>query len=303
MAKIELTSDKISRLRYIDKTNLKRGIYDFPDFLLIGPQRTGTTWLFRNLVRHPEVFMPYEKELFFFSHLTDKTSKYYHSDTLEWYSSKFVPTLRSFIRRNFSSLKTFKSIKSMRFSLNGIYSPYITGEATASYAVMDEALINEIARLHPDIKAIMLLRNPIDRAWSHAKKDLLREPKRSVYEVDFKNFENFCKNDYQIRCGQYTKIIDKWKRYVKEGNFFIDLFDNIFKNPSELLERILGFLGVLVNSKYSDISLTRRIINPTAIDLIPVSHKKLLFQLFQSEINKVNETYGANWEESVTDNG
>lgn len=295
MPEIELTLYKISKLRFINKSRLKAGVYNFPDFLLIGPQRTGTSWLFKNMSNHPEIFMPYEKELFFFSRLINKSVKYYYSDRIEWYSSKFKPTLWNFVRLNISNLKSFRNIKSLNLNFKRIYSSNLKGEATTSYAAMDEALIKEIVILNPDIKIIMLLRHPVDRAWSHAKKDLLRDPKKSISEVDFRAFKKFYTSEYQIRCGQYINIISNWKKYIKDGNFLIDFFDNIIKNPSDLLLRIFKFLGVSNNPTYINSSLSRQIINPTGKVIMPETHKQLLIQLFQSEINKVNDKYGIDW--------
>lgn len=52
-----------------------------PDFLCIGTYRAGTTWLWRNLKKHPEIFLPNEKELMFFSHNYDRG--------IEWYEKYF----------------------------------------------------------------------------------------------------------------------------------------------------------------------------------------------------------------------
>ena len=53
-----LTEDVQSRLHWIRVARAGASLRNFPDFLIVGPQRTGTTWLFYNLRGHPEIFLP-----------------------------------------------------------------------------------------------------------------------------------------------------------------------------------------------------------------------------------------------------
>ena len=48
-----------------------------PDFLGIGAQKAGTTWLWENLRRHPEIFVPDKKELHYFDNKFDQSLRYY----------------------------------------------------------------------------------------------------------------------------------------------------------------------------------------------------------------------------------
>jgi hypothetical protein len=61
-----------------------------PDFLFIGPDKTGSTWLYRALRSHPEIFVPSVKDIYFFD-------RYYHRG-LDWYEHFFEaapPTARA----------------------------------------------------------------------------------------------------------------------------------------------------------------------------------------------------------------
>src|SRR3990172_4024171 len=57
----------------------------FPDFLIVGPQRTGTTWLHAHLRSHPEIMLAEPKELFFFSSLKTPDSPRFPSTELADY--------------------------------------------------------------------------------------------------------------------------------------------------------------------------------------------------------------------------
>jgi len=100
-----------------------------PNFLIIGAEKGGTTWLYEKLRRHPEVYMPGVKELYFFNNDGGE------GKTREWYEKHFEAA------------------------------PAI-GEATPKY-MYDEHAPRRIADMVPDMKLIACLRHPTDRVYSH----------------------------------------------------------------------------------------------------------------------------------------
>ncbi|MFA7554750.1 MAG: sulfotransferase [Spongiibacteraceae bacterium] len=104
---------------------------DLPNFICIGAQRAGTTWLHNCLNEHPDVFVPHEKELHFFDR--------FYSDGIESYKENFSPELRG-------SAKTW-------------------GEITPNYYQEPNSL--ERIKSHiPEVKIIYILREPAARAFS-----------------------------------------------------------------------------------------------------------------------------------------
>jgi hypothetical protein len=102
-----------------------------PNFMIIGTQKSATTTLFYYLNSHPKLEGSWPKELHFFS-------KYmYHGKDIEWY------------RKHFTSLKK-----------NPLFF-----EASPNY-VYYESVAQELKRNFPAIKLILILRNPINRAFS-----------------------------------------------------------------------------------------------------------------------------------------
>ena len=100
-----------------------------PNFLIIGAEKSGTTWLYEKLRRHPEVYMPRVKELYFF------TRDGSLGKTREWYEKHFEA------------------------------SPAV-GEATPAY-MYNEQVAKRIADTIPDVKLVACLRYPTDRIYSH----------------------------------------------------------------------------------------------------------------------------------------
>lgn len=103
-----------------------------PNFLIVGAARAGTTSLYYYLKQHPDVFMSPKKEIDFFD--VDKNFE----KGLDWYE------------RYFEGYTGQKAI----------------GEASPLYMYL-EKVPKRIAKVIPDVKLIFILRNPVDRAYSH----------------------------------------------------------------------------------------------------------------------------------------
>lgn len=99
-----------------------------PNFLIIGAEKSGTTWIYERLRRHPQIYMPAVKELDFFGR--DRES----GRTLEWYEDHFCEA------------------------------PAV-GEKCPAY-MYDPTAADQIAQLIPDVKLIASLRHPTDRTYS-----------------------------------------------------------------------------------------------------------------------------------------
>ena len=87
-------------LRNVHVSRRDLSLASFPDFLIVGPQRTGTTWLHANLREHQEIFLAEPKEIFFFNRLKTPDHPKFESNDLSWYLKFFRDSpLRSRWRR------------------------------------------------------------------------------------------------------------------------------------------------------------------------------------------------------------
>ncbi|HEX6301744.1 MAG TPA: sulfotransferase [Acidimicrobiia bacterium] len=111
-----------------------------PDFLIIGAQRGGTSSLYKYLGRHPDVAPSLRKEVGYF------TSNYRMGET--WYRSHFPLALRGVVHGRFRGVRLHSF------------------EATPDY-LFDPRVPHRAADLLPYAKLVVLLRNPVDRAFSH----------------------------------------------------------------------------------------------------------------------------------------
>lgn len=257
---------------------------EFPDFLIVGPQRTGTTWLHAHLRRHPQVFLSEPKELFYFSSIAGISSQRFPSAELAAYVRFFRdPPWRRLARNAYSLL---------RYGVP--YRPRVRGEATASYAALSEEVIDDVVSLNPEIRVILMIRNPVERAWSHAKKDLARKRGRSIHQVPPEEVLAFFDDPYQIRCGSFVETADRWSARLKPGHLFLGLFDDVADHPAALLLAVMRFLGVDADPRYIGRDVTDPI-NPTPGEAMPPQYREHLDRRFAPELALLEERFGLRW--------
>ncbi|MDN5855086.1 MAG: sulfotransferase domain-containing protein, partial [Actinomycetia bacterium] len=116
-----------------------------PDFMVVGTKRGGTTSMFRYLLMHPGILGLYPQSR------DKKGTEYFFRHTIEdsaWYRSHF-------------HTETYRRLRERRLG----YRP-LSGEASPYY-LWDPRIAGRVQAVAPNIKTIVLLRDPVKRAWSH----------------------------------------------------------------------------------------------------------------------------------------
>lgn len=264
------------RLRYCTVESERLSLERFPDFLIVGPQRTGTTWLHQVLTRHPEVFLTDPKEIFYFSRLKDGAANpRFESTLLDWYLAQFRPRWTRRVASQWRCLTRY----------GRPWRPLVRGEATASYAAMDADLVDEVAALRPGVKALFMVRHPVERAWSHAKKDLSRNRGRRAEDVTDDEWKAFFRDPYQLRCARYEENLATWRSRLGDAGVFVGTFEEVEESPERLLARVTAFLGVSGDERYVDPVLLRHTVNPTHGSEVPAKWRGFLEELLAAEID------------------
>jgi len=182
-----------------------------PDFLICGAQKSGTTSLSNGLSNVPGVFLP-DKEIHFFTRNWDKG--------LDWYKNIF------------SEKKD------------------LLGEKSVSYMSFEEAA-QRIKEIIPNAKLIFILREPVQRAYSHywMAKRLgweTKDFKKAVYRKD---------KDY-IQRGLYVQHLERFLEYFSKDQMLVLVFKDLKNNPEKVFSRIFYFLGI--DHKYEYVPLNKK---------------------------------------------
>ncbi|MBX9580398.1 MAG: sulfotransferase domain-containing protein, partial [Gemmataceae bacterium] len=181
-----------------------------PRFLVVSPPKTGSTWLAANLRHHPGVFVPAVKELKYFSSLWRWAGP-------DWYLDQFAPA-----------------------------GGRLAGEASPSYALLPSDRIHLLRRLIPDLKLVVLLRDPVGRAWSHVKHT------RHFREAHFADAPADGPPDWRAglahpwvaAAGDYPGQLRRWLAVFPRDQVYIDFYERIAADPAGLLRDVFTFLGV-----------------------------------------------------------
>jgi hypothetical protein len=213
-----------------------------PSFIVIGAQRAGTTSLFDYLCRHPDVAPPTppKKEVWWWKELHFFDYRFWRG--LDWYRSCFPLALsRTLARRRGHDL--------------------VTGEATPSY-IVHPAVPERIASTLPDVRLIALLRDPIERAYSHhqlmvrtGREDLsfedalAAEDERLAGEVDrmladprYRSTE-FRDHTYVMR-GLYADQLERWFAHVPREQMLVIGAEDFLADPAGTYDKVLSFVGL-----------------------------------------------------------
>ena len=208
-----------------------------PDFLIIGAQKGGTTSLYNYLIEHRLIKTARRKEVHFFD-------RNFHKG-VSWYRAFFPTTLEKYIGE--SILKK----------------PFVTGEGSPEYLFYPHCAA-KARRVLPDVKIIVLLRNPVDRAysqyrhnlgWGHEKQDISFEDALALEEertkegreraATEKNYHDF---SYQraayVARGLYADQLARWMDLFPREQFLIIRTEDFYSDPGAIYKETLAFLNV-----------------------------------------------------------
>lgn len=226
-----------------------------PDFLVIGAQKAGTTWLDKMFKSHPDIWTPVVKELQFFN-------SFYMADAFKWTSkhrSSHASKAISFALNNSPTIDWAKIKQAVHIgeSANIDYQWYeqvfnfapkdsIKGEMTPEYSLLNHDHVNSLKQKYPNLKIIFVMRDPIQRALSGIRMRLLQNGfDENSKQSDIDDFVKSCASDWDvIERGNYQKIIDKWTCHFGEENFLPLLSDNLKIDGREQLKKLSKFLGI-----------------------------------------------------------
>ena len=210
----------------------------FPDFVIVGAMKAGTTFLHSILSEHPEIYMPSQKEPHYFL-LANKN---------DFVVPQGKTGFTGIIEDETTYRNLFRSKKAKQ----------ISGEASVHYLV-DENAAKNIYDYNPNCKVVMLLRNPVDRAYSaytacrswgveprHTFEEAIREEMSGERDGWWYAFRYLYSGLYSLHAKRFIDVFEP-------RSIFVINFDDLRDNPKKVVDDVCDFLGV---SKLSEESLT-----------------------------------------------
>jgi len=199
-----------------------------PDFIIPGAAKSGTTTLYRILQQHPEVYVPnFYKETYFFA-----------------YFGRELPYEKSFVEHTLTNPMEYIGLFKKDTDAK------IMGEASIGYMYDFEQSIANIKKFYGDnhrkVKIAMILRNPVDRAYSHYT-FLIRNGfeqksfEEAILPESIKQRKSIRPGFDYLEYGMYYKQVEAFKNEFDEVKIF--LFEDL-KKFQNLASDLFSFLGV-----------------------------------------------------------
>jgi tetratricopeptide (TPR) repeat protein len=237
-----------------------------PNFIILGAQKAGTSSLFKYAIQHPQIIPPLRKELEFWSRRMNRG--------LDWYLSQFpaIPPGKE---------------------------TYISGEACPGYLDHDVSAERLRAKF-PETKLIVILRNPVDRAYSHYNHWLRRQQETRDFETAIQaSFDQLSSgtdgtideqrlwntpHDYLAR-GVYVVFLKHWMSVFPRDRFLILSNEQLNRDPQATLSQVFDFLELPDAAIEADL-------RHNVGSYLPISDRaRQLLERFYTPYNQALETF------------
>ena len=227
----------------------------YPDFIGIGAQKAGTTWLARNLAPHPEIHMPRKEVHYFDRKMRDRSNVV----TRLFGKSKNDEQWRRQVRRIPSQVIKNPSLEELRWNYRYYLRPYddrwyaqifepkrgkVSGEITPAYSALDREKVAHVHGLMPDAKLIFFMRNPIERVWSQTVMSFDKAEKGSAESVAEKEIFKKIGRTSTSKLSNFLRTFENWGAFYPDERFFVGFLEDTAYLPEDLLEGVYGFLNV-----------------------------------------------------------
>lgn len=235
-------------------------------FLIAGVQKGGTSSLYHYLRQHRQIVMSSVKEPHFF----DDEEQFVGEPDCRAYHAlfRFQPRAR------------------------------IYGEATPIYLYWSNAM-RRASHYNPSMKVIALLRNPIERAWSHWKMEVGRGSDHVPFSVAIREEAARCREALPLQHrvysyvdrGFYSEQIARSRRFFAERNLLFIKSEDFFAAPEKTIETILAFLDVRPTVLDTSIIYNRSVRGDSSI---ADSDRRFLIEVFRKDVERVESMLGWN---------
>lgn len=218
-------------------SNININFKQFPNFLIVGANKAGTTSIHSYCNQHPQIFMSKVKEPMFFTASPELAKRNR--------ANKQNKTMTDHL----ANPQVITSIEDYQNLFVGGENAIARGEASTSYLAIPDKAIPKIKSMFPHMKIIACLRDPIDRAFScycmyHGAGIEKRSFEQAVADEIEGKLDGIPSGRRYLTLGLYYWPLKKYLQAFGEKQVLILLFDNLKNNPTAFMKEIFTFLGV-----------------------------------------------------------
>jgi hypothetical protein len=225
-----------------------------PDFLCIGMVKGGTGWLFDQLQFHPDFWMPPIKEMHYLDRddgrgLNARDMLKMSRETKARPKGKSQAARRDWDERDVQFLKEMTRDSNNDDNLEKYANLFrfkgelISGDVTPHYGAVSARTIKAVQQYLPDTKGILLIRDPVARAWSAVSMQTRMERFDVRVLEDPVQFRQYLEKKKVHKLSYQTEVVRRWSKHAPKMQIRFFFFDDIAERPEETRHDILTFLG------------------------------------------------------------
>ena len=261
----------------------KAQVQDLTLFFCVGATKAGTSWLHSQLQAHPECHLKSIKELHYFSMTQprqfERALKTAQVDAVaaQVKAQNAAPEKRDYAGRRAQDLTEWCEVlkqglgahdRYLAYLSKGVGRRHVIGDVTPGYSLMPAETLTMMGQLTPDVRFVYLMRDPVERLWSHIRMVCARAERTSFEagnlqagnveagNVEAGNFEagslrlieailaGEVSNEITgiLKRGDYCAIMDKLDRAVPATHRLVAYYEDMFAPGG--LNPICDFLGI-----------------------------------------------------------
>ncbi len=282
-----------------------------PDFIGIGMERAGSSWVFYMLASHPDVWVPPIKELHYFDSIDPQ------SDARSWrYSKHFkirvLGKAAPFVKKPEDRPQFFKNtyLRYLQWDLRyflgdtnhewyrSLFAPQFTkgricGEITAAYSTLSENTIADLCKNFPQTKFIMSVRDPIERTKSALFHHFRGIHGRKINDCKEEELLEWLDEPLVIARSDILRMIDLWQKHAGNRLHLID-FEDIARNPDTLIHDLYTLLDLESTFRPPPKLIGEKVFSfKTGNDDLPVSVNDKIINMHKDARKIIKERYPA----------
>jgi len=286
---------------------------DGPDFICIGLPKAGTGWLYDQLEVHPSFWMPPVKELVYLNHpypplgFVDSEGKPYQrrrdrkSRKSAGWNRVSIPerlvSRGSLDDRDLHFLRQASKGRGKPMDLQFYASLFackgdrLSGDITPPYCNLREEMIEHVAKRFPETKIVLLLRDPVARAWSR----ICMAHEAGNFDLgsllDAGALRTFIQSTHKIGGIRATAVYERWRKAAPHMDFRFFFFDNIVREPEKIRCEILLYLGADPDKESDAIRPDYNRKAKVKLEMTPLA-QELLTDYFRDELLESAKVFG-----------
>lgn len=171
----------------------------------------------------------------------------------------------------------------------------VIGEITPAYSMLKESDVLLVKKMLPDVRVIYLIRDPIERAWSHVRFDAQSGKIKNINDLN--EVKKYIDSPVVASRGDYLSTVKIWKSVFSDQQFFLGFYDTVKADPEAFLLDLSSFLGI--DAELFPLQNISRNVGVSPQAKMPEEVLEFLIEKYEHNLGEMAELFGGPAEQWV----